>query len=192
MGELTHVWCVSPCLQSSAPLVGHRAEALKCLWMFHSTGSRQLSSVRRWSFQVAVVLQLTLFLHRMTHNIHVVCHCNSFPWDLSQINNIEFQKQIFKYICFSSELGLNVGPHWWGATTMPTYNISNNNNNNNKQQHAPPPDSIIIILKGSSSKLRPGYFFGSWMLPFAGCHGGGHAFTITHTASEVKARFNIF
>ena len=62
------------CVQSPAPLVGHTGVALKCLWMFHSTWSRQLSSLRRWSFQVAVVLQLTLFLHRMTHNIHVVCH----------------------------------------------------------------------------------------------------------------------
>jgi hypothetical protein len=29
----------------------------------------------------------------------------------AQINNTEVQKQVFKYICFSSELGLNPGPH---------------------------------------------------------------------------------
>ena len=40
------------CVQSPAPLVGHTGVALKCLWSFHSTGSRQLSSVRRWHFQI--------------------------------------------------------------------------------------------------------------------------------------------
>ena len=76
---------------------------------------------KKMTFPNTVVLQMTLLLHRTTHHSHVVCHLMALAFSKgnvvfgrakwAQINNIEVQKQVFKYMCFSSELGPNRRPH---------------------------------------------------------------------------------